>query len=252
MSWHPPKRRDKSVSTYYPRSDIISIDLGLRPQRRSRTIDGLPRLGALRPPSIVLELCTPAVRHEAEVASATLARLGEDQKMEKNHSEIRIYVACLAAYNAGHLHGEWIDANQDAQDIRRAIADMLTRSPIENAEEYATHDYEGFGDLHLSEFADLQDVAEKADLIADHGALAAKLIEHYGDVRSARGAMCDHYAGEFESLADFAQQVTEDTSEIPDNLKFYIDWERMGRDLEINDVLAIEMGFQSVHVFWSH
>ena len=25
----------------------------------------------------------------------------------------KIYVACLAAYNNGHLHGEWIDATQD-------------------------------------------------------------------------------------------------------------------------------------------
>lgn len=172
--------------------------------------------------------------------------------MEHTKSEIRIYVACLAAYNAGHLHGEWIDADQDADGIRQAIQKMLARSPIQGAEEYAIHDYEGFGDLHLSEFADLQDIAEKADLITEHGALAAKLIEHHGDVRSARHAMCDHYAGEYESLADFAQQVTEDTSEVPDNLRFYIDWERMGRDLEINDVLAIEMGFQSVHIFWSH
>jgi len=30
----------------------------------------------------------------------------------------RIYVACLAAYNAGKLHGEWIDADQDAEAIR--------------------------------------------------------------------------------------------------------------------------------------
>ena len=29
----------------------------------------------------------------------------------------RIYVACLAAYNAGRLHGRWIDANQSAEDI---------------------------------------------------------------------------------------------------------------------------------------
>lgn len=43
---------------------------------------------------------------------------------------------------------------------------------------------------------------------------------------------------------------TEVTTQIPENLKYYIDYERMGRDLEINDVLAIETGFEEVHIFW--
>ncbi len=33
----------------------------------------------------------------------------------------RIYVACLAAYNNGHLHGAWIDAAQDAWSIYDAV-----------------------------------------------------------------------------------------------------------------------------------
>ena len=59
-------------------------------------------------------------------------------------SNPRIYVACLAAYNNGYLHGAWIEADQDADEIRDEIAAMLARSPIEHAEEYAIHDYEGF------------------------------------------------------------------------------------------------------------
>ena len=39
----------------------------------------------------------------------------------------RIYVACLASYNAGILHGEWIDAT-DADEIREAIETMLSKS----------------------------------------------------------------------------------------------------------------------------
>ncbi|NII10295.1 antirestriction protein ArdA [Oleiagrimonas sp. C23AA] len=55
----------------------------------------------------------------------------------------RIYVACLAAYNNGYLHGTWIDAHQDAGGIRDEIAAMLARSPIKDAKEYAIRDYEG-------------------------------------------------------------------------------------------------------------
>lgn len=36
-----------------------------------------------------------------------------------------IYVAYLAAYNSGILHGRLIDAEQDADAIRDEIADML-------------------------------------------------------------------------------------------------------------------------------
>lgn len=48
-------------------------------------------------------------------------------------SDTRIYVACLASYNAGRLHGAWIDATQDADDIRREIAEKVLRtSPCPN------------------------------------------------------------------------------------------------------------------------
>ena len=33
----------------------------------------------------------------------------------------RIYVACLAAYNNGYLHGAWIDADQGAQAVDEAL-----------------------------------------------------------------------------------------------------------------------------------
>lgn len=43
-----------------------------------------------------------------------------------------IYVACLASYNAGMLHGEWIDAAQDAEDIEREIIEKVLLTSPEN------------------------------------------------------------------------------------------------------------------------
>ncbi|MBL4617764.1 MAG: antirestriction protein ArdA [Robiginitomaculum sp.] len=43
--------------------------------------------------------------------------------------------------------------------------------------------------------------------------------------------------------------MTEATTQIPETIRYYIDYEKMGRDLEINDVLTIETG-SSVHIFW--
>lgn len=92
-------------------------------------------------------------------------------------SNPRIYVACLAAYNNGYLHGAWIDADQDANQIRDEIAAMLARSPVEDAEEYAIHDHEGFEGVSISEYAGIDSVARMAAFIAEHGALGAGLLE---------------------------------------------------------------------------
>lgn len=59
-------------------------------------------------------------------------------------TEPKIYVADLAAYNNGKLHGVWIDATLDLEDIQAAVSSMLKNSPEGFAEEYAIHDYEGF------------------------------------------------------------------------------------------------------------
>lgn len=49
-------------------------------------------------------------------------------------SERRIYVACLASYNSGVLHGEWIDANQSADEIHSEVQSMLRESKFPNVQ----------------------------------------------------------------------------------------------------------------------
>lgn len=84
---------------------------------------------------------------------------------------LRIYVACLASYNAGRLHGRWIDVTDlDADDIGAEIANMLQGSPARNAEEYAVHDYEGFPAAiarDLGEYPSPQDIVAVAEYLTD-------------------------------------------------------------------------------------
>ena len=171
---------------------------------------------------------------------------------EKVMSNIRIYVACLAAYNNGHLHGMWLDATQGEKGIWKDVQAMLRGSPEEGAEEWAIHDYEGFEGVQISEYESFERVARIAEYIEEHGSLGGQLLDHMGTIEAAITAMEDHYYGEYESVSDFAQQLTEETTTIPDNLSFYIDYEKMGRDLEINDFFTIETAHEEVHVFWSH
>lgn len=168
--------------------------------------------------------------------------------------EIRIYVACLAAYNNGKLHGAWIDATQYLDDIQDQINQMLNESPEENAEEYAIHDYEGFGGYGVSEYEGIQSVNEIAAFIEEYPDLAGELLSHFGgNLNDAREAMENNYSGCYKSVADYAEEMTEDTSQIPENLAYYIDYERMGRDMELGgDIYTIETAHDEVHIFYSH
>ncbi|MGX1744454.1 antirestriction protein ArdA [Bosea sp. NPDC055353] len=168
-------------------------------------------------------------------------------------SNPRIYVACLAAYNNGYLHGAWIDADQDADQIRDEIAVMLSRSPVEDAEEYAIHDYKGFEGVRISEYAGIDTVARMGAFIAEHGALGAGLLEQFGDdIDQAETALQDCYHGQFTSLADYMEELTGDSITIPEALRYYVDWKAMARDAEMSgDVFTIEIGHDEVHVFSS-
>ena len=169
--------------------------------------------------------------------------------MKNQKDEIRIYVACLASYNNGTLYGEWIDAAQGVDGIWKDVSQMLLKSPAEYAEEWAIHDHDGFGGIHISEYESFESIAASAEFLEEHGDLGAKLISYYGDLDDARNAISDNYAGQYDSVSDYAEQLTEETTQIPEALRYYIDYEKMGRDLEINDVLTIEDG-HNVHVFW--
>jgi antirestriction protein len=165
------------------------------------------------------------------------------------YSDFKIYVADLKAYNNGKLHGVWIDAMAD--DIQDQINDMLKLSPEDFAEEWAIHDYEGFGNVSLSEYQGIESVHEIACFLYEYDEFGAALLDHFCDnLEDAKKAAEDGYHGCYESLADYAQTITEDTTEIPSHLQYYIDYERLARDMEMNgDVFTIETGYRKVHVF---
>lgn len=167
--------------------------------------------------------------------------------------EIKIYVADLAAYNNGKLHGVWINACDDVEDIQEQINKMLAESPEGFAEEYAIHDHEGFGSYSLSEYAWLESVHEVACFIDEHGDLGAELLAHFSNLDEARDAIEDKYAGCYKNVADFAEELTEECTQIPENLARYIDYNAMAYDMEVGgDIFTIELAHGDVHIFWNH
>ncbi len=164
----------------------------------------------------------------------------------------KIYVACLAAYNSGYLHGDWIDAHQDVNALYEEIKTMLLNSPIKDAEEWAIHDYSDFGGILIEESTNLEKIAELVDFLVNNDELSIAVLAHtYGDIDAARSLLEDCYHGEYKSEEDFAISLAQDTMEIPEHLDFYIDYEKMARDLFINDFFSIEVNHK-VYVFSYH
>ena len=208
---------------------------------------------------------TPTPRRERQdgaaapcvaVVAATLAQTRDRAKLRPaNLSGDRpaIYVACLAAYNNGILHGATIWAD-DADQMQADTRAILARSPEPDAEEWAIHDYAGFEGAHIEEYQSFESVAEIAAFIEERGEVGAKVLEHFGqDLDDARKAFED-YCGEFESLADYAEELTTECgTPIPESLRHYIDYASMGRDMEINgDVFTVETGHDEIHIFRGH
>jgi antirestriction protein len=169
----------------------------------------------------------------------------------------RIYVASLPDYNAGRLHGAWLDAAQEPEELHDQIAVMLAASHEPHAEEWAIHDFEGFNGLHLGEWEDLAHVSRVAKGITEHGLAFAHwttLVATDEDLDQ----FDDAYLGHWPSLTGYAEDVLDDLGLddevdrcVPENLRPYvtIDAEAFGRDLELGgDVTAIEDG-EGVHVF---
>jgi antirestriction protein len=169
----------------------------------------------------------------------------------------RIYVASLADYNAGELHGCWIDADQDADTIHAEIAAMLAQSREPMAEEWAIHDYENFDGLRLSEFADIATVAEAARLIVEHGPVFGHLMSNFGGLsglEEAQQFMQDGYHGAFDRIEEYVEEFLDDCygdalAQLPDFIRYHIDYEGIARDLEYGgDIFTIECAGR-VHVF---
>jgi antirestriction protein len=166
----------------------------------------------------------------------------------------RIYVACLAAYNAGRLHGCWIDADQSAEDISAEVQTMLAASPEPGAEEWAIHDYEGFGALRLSEWESFERVSAIAAGVAEHGDAFTAWVSYdtSRDVTDV-AAFEDAYQGEYESLRDFAEDWAAtaglyDAAEKAESPYVTVDVDSLTRDLDI-EMCTVPTDHYTIYVF---
>lgn len=133
-------------------------------------------------------------------------------------TDMLIYVASLADYNAGRLHGKHIKIHgQDAEEILAEIKrDVLDTSRERPAEEWAIHDFEGFGKYRLSEYESIERIAlfgKVGEEITDEndfeafmywiGASQVDTNDHLDDVDGIVEMFREAFKGTWDSFKDF-------------------------------------------------
>jgi antirestriction protein len=153
---------------------------------------------------------------------------------ERRQPSPRIYVASLADYNAGELLGVWIDADQEPEALHSEIQAMLARSSEEVAEEWAIHDYEGFGPYRVHEYETMEVVSAVAKGIAEHGTAFAAYLSWADTSEEALRGFGDCYLGQWPSLDAYARELAEDFGweaklrELPEDMQQYVDIDYAG------------------------
>ena len=178
----------------------------------------------------------------------------EQNKISEDNAQV--YIACLSAYNNGYLHGAWVDATEGVEHVRDRIAQILSSSPMwreECCEEWAIHDFQGFGNYKVSEYHGLEELCAVAECLKECDKFPSEvvswLIDDYG-IDGAKERMDDDYIGEFDSSSDLAYHYVEETGlldGVHKSVAMYFDYEAFGRDLDLNgDVISF-----SGHYFWN-
>jgi antirestriction protein len=196
-------------------------------------------------------------RAKAQPPGGTAGRREREPAMQP-----RIYVASLSDYNDGRLHGEWMDAAQDVEQMQAQIDRMLAGSPTPGAEEWAIHDYEGFGQVRVGEYEPLERISLLVTGIEIHGeafaAWWAATEPATADPDALASRFEESYRGQWDSMAAYAEECLDDfgakaeMERIPDWLQPYVslDVEGFGRDLELGgDVRTIDASNGGVFVF---
>ncbi|WP_018599349.1 antirestriction protein ArdA [Mycobacterium sp. 155] len=171
-----------------------------------------------------------------------------DQRETEPTRSPAIYVASLADYNNGILHGAWIDAAREPDEIYADINTMLGSSREPVAEEWAIHDYDQFGRWKVGEYDSIEQISRIAKGIAEHGyAYSAWADVFEGEPASFDiDAFHETYLGHFDSVTEYAEQMADDhgyeeeLDKLPEHLRGYarIDYATIARDIQLSGDIA--------------
>lgn len=151
---------------------------------------------------------------------------------------LKIFITNLGKYNEGELVGEWLDLPATEDEID----ELYERIGIgEEYEEVFITDFESDLNIKVGEYDNIEALNEMAEEIENLDEWELETLEalltYYDDVEEALEKIDDViiWAG-CDDMEEVAEQYAEETGlldRIPENLRYYFDFEAYGRDLEI-------------------
>ena len=191
-----------------------------------------------------------------------------------NFTTPKIYVADLAAYNAGHLRGLWLYLPEynDVDELMDEIDGLLNAWDYDlldgmtgPVEEWAVHDHEGLPSSLAGEYpgrAGLRKMLYFVDLLEECRAPGAAkyFVNHYAadrgrDPEEWLDYFRQAYRGTYDDPEDWAREYMEMTGmldNMPDNLRWYFDYEAFARDVRMGGDMDFARDGRQVHAFDGH
>lgn len=148
---------------------------------------------------------------------------------------MKVYIACLAAYNSGTLHGEWIEPSSDVEELSEQIKAILKKSPAPDAEEWAFHDYDDFP--NMGEYPNLEDVCkwmELAEEYSEHKEYLNAIYDNLKNIGDTENTLENGFSG-YESFEQYANERADEelaAKKLDETLLAqYFDYEKYSRDM---------------------
>lgn len=149
---------------------------------------------------------------------------------------LNIYLTNLGKYTEGQLVGEWVELPATEEEL----AAVKKRIGInEQYEEWFISDYEtDISGLEVGEYSNLEELNELAETLENLDSDIVEALLYFGvefNELAEKSEDCMVYS-ECHDMTDVAMAYAEETgllNSIPENLRFYFDYEAYGRDMGI-------------------
>ena len=167
---------------------------------------------------------------------------------------LRIYLTNLGKYNEGELVGKWVDL-----PTTNGFEEHLEEIGInEEYEEWFITDYEtDIAGLTIGEYDNIEELDELAETLEDlqdydREVIEALISEGYSleDALKKKDDCMIYY--NCNDMTDVAEQYAEETGlldSIPENLRYYFDFEAYGRDMGIEGTFVFTNNGNCVQIW---
>ena len=175
-------------------------------------------------------------------------------------AKIEGFITNLGKYNEGELIGKWIEFPISDDELQQVLKEIGCCYTDENGkrhnimyEEFFFTDWNNDITFDFGEYpsiSEVNDIAERVEALAAYELEILKIIleNHTSDVNEALDIVeyGDYTTWSGNTMADVAECIADECGyldSVPDKMRYYIDYEKWGRDLDINGTFLEGDGF---------